>query len=668
MLRLLLLCVLVGVSAALRAVRCRVYDVRGFSMNAVSAAAPATLLAPKAKAKAAPVAAVPRLRKRDFLLRTINKAADKISEAMMDAGWKGRADRGSFRRGLELWVFAVQFFIRWSKANRLKKNPDPEVFKSAQVELATILRDKLLVLGPAFIKLGQLLSTRIDVLPRPYINALELLQDQVPGFSGEEAKKILEKELGKPVSQLFDTFNSTPIAAASLGQVHVATKGGKKFAVKVQRPGLKELFDVDLKNIRTLAKLLDNVDPKTDGAARDWNSIFEESARLLYKEIDYKAEALNCVRFRENFANVPWVKVPEVDLSLTTERVVVMEYVPGIKINDLKRIDEAKINRELLAKRSAEAYLTQLCRHGFFHCDPHPGNVACDAEFGGRLIFYDFGMMDELKVDVRTGLVNLIFSVFENDAKEACNALEEIGVLRKDVDRVSIERIARVFLGDFKRGVSKGEKWVNQLSKEEQKEIRRKRRQQLGSDLFSLQGDAPFKFPPTFTFVFRAFTSLDGIGKGLDPTYDLTRLSQPYLKELVDLRDGSAFVSGLKKLAKSLGWRPIDIANAVQSPRKVAEMDDILRRMEQGELKVRVRNLDAERSFKRLELLGAVQGNAVVGSIFLNLALLLGSRSVQVPSLRLATKLAFAVATFCGLQLPFGLLKLKKLERGAFSD
>lgn len=603
-----------------------------------------------------------RIRKRDYIKKKFNDVADLISGIMMEKGWKGKADSGSFRRGLELWVFAVSFFFKWSQANKLKSDPNPEVFLRAQEKLATILRDKLLSLGPAFIKLGQLLSTRIDVLPKTYITALELLQDQVPGFSGDEAQQILEKELGKPISELFDTFNKTPVAAASLGQVHVATRGDKKFAVKIQRPGLKALFDVDLKNIRTLAALLDKVDPKTDGAARDWASIFDESAKLLYKEIDYKAEALNCIRFRENFADIKWVKVPEIDMALTTERIVVMEYVPGIKINDLQRIDEAKINRELLAKRSAEAYLTQLCRHGFFHCDPHPGNVACDAVEGGRLIFYDFGMMDELKPEVRTGLVNLIFSVFENEPKDCCDALEQIGCLRRGVDRVSIERIARVFLADFKRGVKSGEKWVNQLTKEEQLAIKKQRRAQLASDLFSLQGDAPFKFPPTFTFVFRAFTSLDGIGKGLDSAYDLTRLSQPYLKELVDLRDGSAFISAFKKFSKSVGWRPVDIANTVQSPRKVAQMDDILKRMEQGDLKLRVRNLESEQSFKRLELVQQNIANAVVSSVFLNLAIILASMSSPVKGVKMLGKVALAVATFCGLQLPVGLLKLKKLD------
>ncbi|KAJ1435196.1 ABC1 family-domain-containing protein [Ochromonadaceae sp. CCMP2298] len=368
------------------------------------------------------------------ILRMRGKIAAKVQD--MESGWTKRGSGGGFRRTVEVWGFAIGYIMKCVsrghrghrghrgrarggcvvfadlgavgcyrmyilfKVQKLKKDK-PLEFSAAQTEIAKILTLKLLELGPTFIKLGQLLSTRIDVLPREFINELALLQDQVPGFDGEVAVAIIERELGRPIDQIYDTFERTPIAAASLGQVHRATLGGQEFAVKVQRQGLKELFDMDLKNIKVLARILDKVDPKTDGAQRDWLSIYDESAKLLYREIDYKLEAENAIRFRDNFATVPWIKVPEVYTNMTTTNMVTMEYVPGIKINNIEKIEEAGIDRELLAKRSAESYLMQICRHGFFHCDPHPGNVACDAQQGGRLIYYDFGMMDELKPQVR---------------------------------------------------------------------------------------------------------------------------------------------------------------------------------------------------------------------------------------------------------------------------
>ena len=584
----------------------------------------------------------------------------------MEKAWVKRGTGSAFSRTVDIYVFSISFAFRYFKVERLKSK-DPNLYIEGKQALAIILRDKLLELGPTFIKLGQLLSTRIDVFPKEYITELALLQDQVPGFDGNKSVEIIEKELGMPITEAYDTFNRTAIAAASLGQVHIATKDGKKLAVKVQRQGLKRLFDMDLKNIRVLAILLNKYDSKSEGAQPDWVSIYNESAKLLYKEIDYRAEALNAIRFRENFAGTSWVKVPEVYLNMTTSCVITMEYVPGIKISDIEKIEKAGIDRQLLAKRSAEAYLTQLCRHGFFHCDPHPGNVACDTEQGGRLIFYDFGMMDELKPETKAGLVNLIFGIYENNVKEVLSALEQIEVLRPGADKFAVENLARFFLKEFSSGMSKGGQWANQLPLEEQRCMLTERRKQLGADLFSIGSDGPFKFPPTFTFVFRAFTSLDGIGKGLDSSYDLTVLAQPFLKELVDLHDGSAFLSLLKSWGKAVGWRPIDLAHTIQQPRKVAYLEDTLLRMEQGDLKLRVRVLESERAFKRLTLVQSNMALAIAASSFLNMAILLSTITTPTGVAVNAAKATFVLAGFFGIQVPFGLLRLRSLDR-RYSD
>lgn len=205
-------------------------------------------------------------------------------------------------------------------------------------------------------------STRIDILPKEYTEELALLQDNVPGFSGEVAKQVIAQELGKPVEEAFDWFDPEPLAAASLGQVHRARYKGEELAIKVQRQGLRELFDLDLKNLKVLAILLDKCDPKSDGAARDWKSIYEESARLLYKEIDYENEGRNAERFARDFRDISWVKVPRIYWEFTSRRVLAMEYCPGIKVSDISKIEAAGIDRKLLAKRSAESYLYQLCR------------------------------------------------------------------------------------------------------------------------------------------------------------------------------------------------------------------------------------------------------------------------------------------------------------------
>ncbi|CAM9790093.1 unnamed protein product [Chrysoparadoxa australica] len=606
--------------------------------------------------------------------RVNNEAMAKEAEVKVDASdvssieasWSSRGYGSALTRNVEIWAFAVRMLLKELKA-RKKLKTDPALGSEMRAQVAIQLRQGLLKLGPTFIKLGQLLSTRIDVVPKEYINELVKLQDEVPGFSGEMAQQIIEEELGQPVSELFGSFDANPLAAASLGQVHKATMrgSGTELAVKVQRQGLKELFDKDLLNLKKLVQLLDKLDPKADGADRDWIRIYEESAKLLYKEIDYVNEAENAQDFRDNFSNNPWVKVPDVYFNMTTEKVIVMEYVPGIKVNNIEAIEKAGIDRKLLAKRSAEAYLTQLCRHGLFHCDPHPGNVACDAAEGGRLIFYDFGMMDSFRPNVRSGLVNLIFAIYENEPVLCCDALEEMGILQPGADRISVERVARSFLGEFTNTITKGTKWTSELDREEQKQLRKERRAQLGEGtrwlyLLSVGNDVPFLFPPTFSFVFRAFTSLDGIGKGLDPQYDLTRLAQPFLKELLDLRDGSVAVSFIKGFAKKVGWRPEDIAALVQSPRKVDKVEKFTRKLEQGDLKLRVRVLEAERAFQRMDLVQSNMNNVLAFSCFFNAALLLTQASNP---LTLSAKGLWAAAALFGLQIPIGVLKIRSEDK-----
>ena len=208
------------------------------------------------------------------------------------------------------------------------------------------------------------MSTRTDVLPLEYTEVLKTLQDDVPGFSGKRAKAIVSKELGRPYNEVFKDFSDKPLAAASLGQVHTAMYKGKKVAIKVQRAGLKELFDVDLKNLKKLAVLLDKFDPKSDGADRNWVSIYEESERLLYEEINYVNEADNADRFAKDFKGIDWVKVPGVYREISTPRVLSMEYIESFKLTDIKRIEKEGLDKELLAKRTADAFLRQIVETG----------------------------------------------------------------------------------------------------------------------------------------------------------------------------------------------------------------------------------------------------------------------------------------------------------------
>lgn len=285
----------------------------------------------------------------------------------------------AIRRNAEVWKFALKCVVKSLKARKMTKAGESteEEISQAKVEAATFIRDGLLRLGPTFVKLGQVISTRTDVLPVEYTDILKTLQDDVPGFSTQRAKDIIFFELGKDCDSVFQNFSVEPLAAASLGQVHTAMYKGKKVAIKVQRAGLKELFDVDLKNLKKLAELLDRFDPKTDGADRDWVSIYEESERLLYLEIDYLNEASNCERFARDFADVDWVRVPDVFREVSTPRVLTMEFIESFKLTDIERVEALGLDRELLAKRTADAFLKQIVETGYFHCVSIYISVSC---------------------------------------------------------------------------------------------------------------------------------------------------------------------------------------------------------------------------------------------------------------------------------------------------
>uniref|UniRef100_A0A7S2WUP7 ABC1 atypical kinase-like domain-containing protein n=1 Tax=Rhizochromulina marina TaxID=1034831 RepID=A0A7S2WUP7_9STRA len=569
--------------------------------------------------------------------RTLNKLTNLISKTVkrgtgaadaaddddatlgevLEAGWAKRGSGSSIRRNVEVWRFGATAAFQVLKANKVQ---EPEERKKAATKAAEFIRDGLVRLGPTFVKLGQVISTRTDIFSDAYIQVLKTLQDDVPAFSGKRAKDIVAKELGRPVDEIFDQFDENPIAAASLGQVHSAYYKGSKVAIKVQRAGLKELFDVDLKNLKKLAELLDKFDPKSDGADRDWVAIYDESAKLLYEEIDYLKEEKNSLRFAKDFGGTPWVRTPKVYSFLSTPRLLTMEFVETLKLTDIAQIERLGLDRKLLAKRSAESFLAQVIRTGYFHCDPHPGNLAVDYE--GNLVYYDYGMMDELKPNVREGFRNLCFALFEGgpfvselqisqSSKRFILALEQMGVLAKGADRLAVEKFGRFCIKAFKE-VQRGGSPANI-------------KKAIGGDLQALTEAQVFRFPSTFTFIFRAFASIDGIGKGLDKDFDIAKLAQPFIEVFTEEvkygRNSTEFQKLAAKTSLVTGLNPKDISTAITSPRKIAYIEETVRAMEQGNLKIRVRSLENEKALERMALSQSGTTALLVASVFLNLGL-----------------------------------------------
>ncbi|KAH6796682.1 ABC2-like protein 13 [Perilla frutescens var. hirtella] len=599
------------------------------------------------------------------------KGKDQVEVSVAPGGrWNRFKTYSTIQRTLEIWGFVLSFIFKaWLSNQKFSyKGGMTEQKKSQRRKvLAKWLKENILRLGPTFIKIGQQFSTRVDILAQEYVDQLSELQDQVPPFPSETAVSIVEEELGSPVDGIFERFDREPIAAASLGQVHRAKLKGQEVVVKVQRPGLKDLFDIDLKNLRVIAEYLQKIDPKSDGAKRDWVAIYDECASVLYKEIDYTKEAANAELFANNFKAMDYVKVPTIDWEHTTPQVLVMEYVPGIKINRIQALDQLGVDRKRLARYAVESYLEQILSHGFFHADPHPGNIAVDDVNGGRLIFYDFGMMGSISPNIREGLLDVFYGVYEKDPDKVLQAMFQMGVLVPTGDMTAVRRTAKFFLDSFEERLAAQRReremataelgFKKPLTKEEKIEKKKQRLAAIGEDLLAIAADQPFRFPATFTFVVRAFSVLDGIGKGLDPRFDITEIAKPYALELLRFREAGIEVI-VKDFKKRWDRQSRAFYNLFRQADRVEKLAEVIQRLEQGDLKLRVRALESERAFQRVAAVQSTIGSAVAAGSLINLATILYVNSIQMPA-----TIAYVLCAFFGLKILIGMVKVKKLDQ-----
>ncbi|KAK9062269.1 hypothetical protein SSX86_019455 [Deinandra increscens subsp. villosa] len=594
----------------------------------------------------------------------------KVEVSVTPGGrWNRFKTYSTIQRTCEIWGFVLTFLFKaWFNNQKFAYAGGMTEQKKVQRRktLAKWLKESILRLGPTFIKIGQQFSTRVDILAQEYVDQLSELQDQVPPFPSEIAVSIVEEELGAPVSEIFDYFDFEPIAAASLGQVHRAKLKGQELVVKVQRPGLKDLFDIDLKNLRVIAENLQKFDPKSDGAKRDWVAIYDECANVLYQEIDYTKEAANAELFASNFKDLNYVKVPSIYWEYTTPQVLTMEYVPGIKINRIQALDQLGVDRKKLGRYAVESYLEQILSHGFFHADPHPGNIAVDDVNGGRLIFYDFGMMGSISPNIREGLLEVFYGVYEKDPNKVLQAMVQMGVLVPTGDMTAVRRTALFFLNSFEERLVAQRKerelataelgFKKPLSKEEKIEKKKERLAAIGEDLLAIAADQPFRFPATFTFVVRAFSVLDGIGKGLDPRFDITEIAKPYALELLRFREAGIEVV-IKDFKKRWERQSQAFYNLFRQADRIEKLVGVIERLEQGDLKLRVRALESERSFQRVAAVQKTIGSAVAAGSLVNLATMLYLNSIRGPAM-----ISYFFCAFFGFQVLFGLLKVKKLD------
>ena len=338
-----------------------------------------------------------------------------------------------FGRQWEVSLFTCQFllFLLWDKL--LKTNSSKQRKKRAKW-----LVKNLLQLGPTFIKIGQSLSTRADLIPLEYIQELSQLQDNVPPFSPEEAIAVIEAELGKPIYDVFDDFEIEPLASASLGQVHRAKLyTGKEVVVKVQRPSLEKIFNLDFEVVHRLIRILNRYFKPFQ--KYNLEAIYEEFFELLFQEIDYIHEGKNAERFCHNFRGYSRIKVPKIYWKFSTKKVLTLEYLPGIKVDDRAALEANNINLDNIIKLGICSYLKQLLLDGFFQSDPHPGNMAVSQK--GELIFYDFGTMAEVKTFAKDQMIQVFFAVLKKDTDTVLENLVYMGLIEPVNDMTPVKRI-----------------------------------------------------------------------------------------------------------------------------------------------------------------------------------------------------------------------------------
>jgi len=286
-----------------------------------------------------------------------------------------------------------------------------------------------------YIKLGQWLSSRADILPQPYLEELAKLQDEVPAESFDKVRPIIEKDLG-PMDQSFDFVDTNVISGASLGQVYKAKLQGKDVIIKVKRPGIEKVVEEDIRVLKKIIPFaMKFVDPNLRYSAEAMLSQFIET---IHEEMDYRIESQNLKTIKKNMQSYPKLIIPSVIDNRSSKNILTMEYLPGIKITNVKALDEAGIDREQLVVRAHRVFFTMLLRHDLFHADPHPGNISVTND--GSLILYDFGMVGRLDTKTRLKLIRLYLSLIERDPTRTVSAMDDLGMLMPGYDRTIIEK------------------------------------------------------------------------------------------------------------------------------------------------------------------------------------------------------------------------------------
>lgn len=481
---------------------------------------------------------------------------------------------------LLLWTIWViyrerQRVVRARERGNYDVQPNIEVL----IQVLVNFRKTALKLGVLMIKMGQFLSSRADLLPEQALLTLASLQDEVPPAPFEHVVYIIESELGKPVEELFTVLERKCTAAASLGQVHKATlaSNGATVAVKVQRPNIEQLVRMDLSTLRFVLWVLTRF---VESNFIDFVGFYNEFKRTVYEEIDYVREASNAKRFQEMFKDDPTIYIPQVYEDYVSRRVLVLEWIDGIKINNYAELEAAGISRLEVAKRTVSAYFHQFFVAGFFHADPHPGNLfvlpgnkhkkvadTTMATDGPVIAFVDFGMVGTINKNMKQAMKDVFLSFITRDSRALVNAFSRLGFIGEGANMASIERGMSLMMQNY-FGMTLGE-------------VRGLDMPDVAQDVENLLYGQPFQVPAQFAFTGRAISTLVGISTGLAPEFNFVEVATPYARKFLELD-----TSGVEQTIRQLLSQLLDTGRILLTlPRS---LEQVLSKIDTGQIEVRL--------------------------------------------------------------------------------
>ena len=536
---------------------------------------------------------------------------DSLKETFQDVRRLQRIVSVLFKHDLGFYVYQLGLHRHLRVHERIKGQPNKPSNLPVKIRMA------MEELGPTFIKLGQLLSLRPDLIPLEYTEEFKKLQDNVPPFENKRAIKIFEQELKKTRGEIFSKFSEEPIASASIGQVYKAKLLNKEeVAIKIQRPGVKEIIDQDIQLLKHIAELAEN--HVHDIKKYNPQEIVKEFERYTNNELDYSKEGRNIQKFYEMFKDSETVVTPKIYWDYSTKKVLTMSFIEGIKIDDKKQFEARNYSSKEVANNLADCFMSQVIEYGFFHADPHPANVFVLPR--NRIALLDFGIVGRLNDELKKALVNLFIALTEKDMGKAVRGLKAMGII--EVTDNKIEEELDLLISEY------GSAEVNQIDISS-----------FFRDFLNLANKYNMKLPVNFVLLSKSIITCESVGRSLYPEFNLGDYSKKYVNKLLSKR------YSIKNITKSIKNNAINISDLVENLPQ--SLNKIITQLQGGRIKLDIEDTDV----KQLSI-NISQGSIRISMGLIIAALIVGSSLiVQTGKAKWLAVLGFIIATLISILL-----------------